>query len=937
MIQTKASAASASLRFEKTLVMKNQNQTPVAKTNWLAVGLFAVVLALLFWRSFLPDYVHFSNDGPLGQQNADWLKLPAAMTGMWVDLNDTGFSAGAFAPSITAALKWLLGPVGYAKFYAPVALFILGLGAWTFFRALKLTPLAAMLGALAAMLSSTFFAGACWGVAAVEIALGVGFFALALAVANTPETPWFVRWTRLALAGLCVGVNVMEAADVGALFSLFIAAFVFFKSLADEDGSIWKNAVRGVSRVAIVAMFAGFIAFQTILSLVGTSITGVAGTAQDAETKAQHWDFATQWSLPKKETLGLFVPGLFGYKMDTPNNMMPALQDAYRGGIYWGGVGRSPELDRYFDSGSQGVEPSGPGIMMRFGYAGYYCGILVVLVAFWAIAQSFRRQNSPFSGAQKKFIWFWTVIMVVSLLLAWGRFAPMFYGLLYQLPYFSTIRNPAKFSIFCAWTLAVLFAYGIHALSRRHLESAPIKSPQTKTAARKWDAFDRKWTFACTGVFGASIIGWLMFAGHKPEFVEYLKKVGYGDENFAQQIAAFSIGQAGWFIVLFAGAITLLTLIITGYFSGPRAKFGAMLLGAFLVFDLGRANLPFIIHWDYKQKYEVGSLNPVVELLRDKSYEHRVAYGVPNPLQTPSQFEAFEQLYRIEWMQHHFPYYNIQCLDIIQMPRTPEDLQAFLGTFQIRAMLDAAGRQVADPETYPLARRRWELTNTKYLLGPTGLVDLLNGQFDSQQHRFRVVQRFAIGLKPGVEQFHQRLEELTVAPNDNGDYALIEFTGALPRVKLYANWQVNTNDQANLKTLADLNFDPAKTVLISTPQKNLPALATNENSGTVEFKSYAPKKIEFATSTAAPAVLLLNDKYDASWRVTVDGRPAELLRCNFLMRGVYVPAGTHAVTFQFSLPNKPLYVTLAAIGVGILLGGFLFYSGRRNSVPAVQP
>src|ERR1019366_3487895 len=269
--------------------MKTQNQKTSRKNGWLAAGFFAAVLAMLFWRSFLPDYVHFSNDGPLGQQNADWLKLPAAMTGMWVDLNDTGFSAGAFAPSITAALKWLLGPVGYAKFYAPVALFILGLGAWTFFRALKLNPLAAMLGALAAMLSSTFFAGACWGVASVEIALGMGFLALALTVANTPETPWFVRWTRLALAGLCVGVNVMEAADVGALLSLLIAAFVFFKSLAGEDGAVWKNAVRGVSRVAIVAMFAGFIAFQTILSLVGTSITGIAGTGQDAETKAAQW------------------------------------------------------------------------------------------------------------------------------------------------------------------------------------------------------------------------------------------------------------------------------------------------------------------------------------------------------------------------------------------------------------------------------------------------------------------------------------------------------------------------------------------------------------------------------------------------------------------------------------------------------------------------
>jgi uncharacterized membrane protein YfhO len=79
-------------------------------------------------------------------------------------------------------------------------------------------------------------------------------------------------------------------------------------------------------------------------------------------------------------------------------------------------------------------------------------------------------------------------------------------------------------------------------------------------------------------------------------------------------------------------------------------------------------------------------------------------------------------------------------------------------------------------------------------------------------------------------------------------------------------------------------------------------------------------------------VLLLNDKYDSQWNVTVDGKPAELLRCNYLMRGVYLPtAGQHTVDFSFTLPHRPLYVTLAAIGVGILLSGFLFYSARRSS------
>ena len=161
------------------------------------------------------------------------------------------------------------------------------------------------------------------------------------------------------------------------------------------------------------------------------------------------------------------------------------------------------------------------------------------------------------------------MILVASLLLAWGRFAPMFYGLLYQLPYFSTIRNPAKFFIFFVWALVVLFAYGIHALSQRYL--AAETAGKGKIVARHRDAFDRKWTFACAGIFGASILGWLIFAGHKPEFVEYLKKVGFGDEDLARQIAAFSIGQVGWFIVLFAIALTLLTLVIAGFFPG-RAR-----------------------------------------------------------------------------------------------------------------------------------------------------------------------------------------------------------------------------------------------------------------------------------------------------------------------------------------------------------------------------
>ena len=887
------------------------------------VILLAAILVVLFWRSFLPDSVHFSNDGPLGQQNAAWLQMPDSITGMWGDLNYLGANAGTYTLNVTTLLHAVLSPVSIAKFYPMVALLLLGVGAWTFFQQLRLTPLAATVGAMAAMLNSTFFSTACWGVASQEIAVGMIFFALALIVSCSSTKP-IERWARLALAGMCVGMNVMEAADIGALFSIFVALFTFVHSISETNRTILQRAFRGMSHVLIVALFAGFIAVQTVLALVGATIQGVAGTAQDTETKAAHWDWATQWSLPKAESFGLLVPGLFGYKMDTPKDMMPALQDAYRSGVYWGGVGRAPELDRYFDSGSNGPQPSGQGLFMRFTGGGNYCGILVLLVAGWAIAQAFRRQNSIFPDAQKRMIKYWTVVMLLCLLFAWGRFAP-FYAILYKLPYFSTIRNPAKFLIFFSWALVIIFAYGVHALNRRYLDAAAAKGTGLSTQLKNWwvraESFERKWAFVAVGLFIASVLGWLIYAAQKPALVAYLQKVGFADtdpshETSAPAIAAFSIGQIEWYLVLLAIAVGLLLTVISGYFNGPRAKLGAVLLGAFLIFDMGRANLPWVVHWDYKQKYEVGSLNPILEFLRNKPYENRVA-GLP--FRTPQGLELFDELYRIEWVQHQFPYYNIQSLDIVQMPRMPEDMKEYKEALAPRG----------DAATAPLIAREWQLTNTRYLLGPAGFLEVMNEQLDPVQHRFRIVQRFEVTGKPGITQ-PTRLEELTAVPNDNGNYALFEFTGALPRAKVYTNWEVNTNDVVNLKKLGDLNFDPIKTVLVSTPEAGLAATDTNENSGSVGYQNYSSKHVLLVAQTTGPSVLLLNDKFDPHWSVTVDGKPAEVLRCNFIMRGVYLPAaGQHTVDFSFSLPHRPLYITLSAIVVGIGLCGLLFFT-RRN-------
>ncbi len=878
---------------------------------WLFLVLVFSVLSLFFYFNYLPSYTLASNDGPLGTLNSASHHLPEEFSGGWQDLNSIGLREGTW-PSITYGLLCLLGPVAYSKLYVPLALTILGMGAWCFFRQLRFAPLACVLGGLAAMLNSGFFSAACWGVAAHANTIGMSFFALA-ALADTSARP---RWPRFILAGLAVGMGVAEGVDIGAIFSVYIAVFIIYQAWVGE-GPRLKRVALGIGRVAIVAIFAGFLAAQAISGLVATAVKGVAGTQQDERTKEQRWDFATQWSLPKREGLGVFIPGLFGYRMDTPRNMAGP-QSWFRGGVYWGAAGRDAAWDRWFEGGRQGPTPNG---YLRFTGGGNYAGILVVLGAAWAMFQSLRKEKSIFSKPQRQWIWFWMAVAFVSLLLAFGRYAP-FYRLFYALPYVSTIRNPAKFMHLVNWAVVVLFGYGVHGLSRRYLEVATVATlPLTSHLKTWWSkvaGFDRKWAIGCALALGVSMLGWLVYASSSSSLQAYLQKVGF-DPDMGKEIANASFVSVGWFLLFFTLAIGLLILVLSGWFAGRRAKLAAILMVGFLVADLGRANQPWIISWNYQQKY---ASNPIIDFLRDKPHERRVAsmprwllqvFRVDPKLAEAEQY--FSQLYGIEWSQHHFLYYNIQSLDVVQMSRVPEDLAAYDAAFQPRAAGD-----------FPLVARRWQLTNTRYLLGAAGLLDLLNSYFDPAKKRFQIVQRFEITPKPGISQV-TKLEELTAVPSTNGPFAMFEFTGALPRAKLYGNWQTLTNGPAALQRLTSPDFDPEQTVLLTEPvSASNPVANTNQNIGTVNYDHYDPNRIVLRAKPAVPAILLVNDRFDPNWTVTVDGKPATLLRANFIMRGVQLSPGDHVVELRFAPPMTAFYVSLVAIVLGLgLLGVTVFY------------
>jgi hypothetical protein len=913
--------------------------------------LIFIVLSVLFRYNYLPGFTLASNDGPIGTLKSDSHKLPEEFFGGWQDLNSVGIREGTW-PSLTYALLCTLKPILYSKLYAPIGLFLLGLAAFSFFRAMKFRPAACISGGLAAMLNSGFFSVACWGVVAHTNTIAMAFFAMAALVSAQNASSAVQCWVRIALAGLAVGMGVAEGADVGAIFSVYVAIFAMFLAWNSEGPPVPKLAI-GAIKVGVVAVFAVFLAAQPISALVATAIKGVAGTKQDEKTKQERWVFSTQTSLPKSEALCLLIPGLFGYRMDTPREMS-AFESAYQNGVYWGQAGRDPGWDAAYEqwekNGKQGQPPNAARFGMRYTGGGNYTGVLVVLIALWGALQSFRKEKSVFSLIQRRWIWFWIIAAVCSLLLAFGRYAP-FYWFFYQLPYVSAIRNPSKFTHAVNLSLVVLFGFGVHGLYRRYFETAATGASSFTAHLKNWwstiSGFDRKWVMGCVAAVAISIIGWLIYASSRQSLETFIQFVGYPAE-MAKGIAGFSIGEVGWFILFLFLAVTLVTVVLSGWFAGRRARLGAVLLGLVLLVDLGRANQPWIIVWDYEQRYQS---NPILDFLREKPYEHRVArlpqylpqllpaFRVPQADKIGGAEGFFQQVYSIEWAQHVLLYYNIQSLDIVQMRSMPEDIKAYLealqpGPFPPRTQEDFQ-HFVGDLSRLPA--REWELTNTRYLLGTAPLLDLLNGLFDPAKRRFRIVERFDMLPKPGITN-PTKIAEETAVPSTNGTYAIFEFTGALPRAKLYSNWEVSTNAEETLKRITSAEFDPAKSILIT--EQIPPSSATtgtNDNAGTVEYASYDPNHIVLKANAGASSILLLNDRYDPNWKVTVDGKLATLLHANYIMRGVRLEPGTHTVEYRFAPPVNLFYVSLSAIVLGFGLLGFLALSNRREESVESRP
>lgn len=91
-----------------------------------------------------------------------------------------------------------------------------------------------------------------------------------------------------------------------------------------------------------------------------------------------------------------------------------------------------------------------------------------------------------------------------------------------------------------------------------------------------------------------------------------------------------------------------------------------------------------------------------------------------------------------------------------------------------------------------------------------------------------------------------------------------------------------------------------------------------------------PDRLEMSLKSPQPGFLVLTDTFFPGWTAEVDGKPAEILRANYLFRAVRIETGEHRVVFNY----RPNSFTLAILlfFCGVIVSVFLWL--REGSIPA---
>ena len=161
----------------------------------------------------------------------------------------------------------------------------------------------------------------------------------------------------------------------------------------------------------------------------------------------------------------------------------------------------------------------------------------------------------------------------------------------------------------------------------------------------------------------------------------------------------------------------------------------------------------------------------------------------------------------------------------------------------------------------------------------------------------------------------------TSNPNANGNAWFVS------QVKL-----VNSADE-EMKALDSL--DSKNVAIVNNKEFQIKNMAfAKDSSATITLDSYKPNHLKYTSNNTNEGLAVFSEMYyGKGWNAFIDGKKADHIRVDYVLRGLQIPAGKHSIEFKFEpqvIKTGSMITLISAVGMLLLLVGGIYFERKKG-------
>ena len=97
-----------------------------------------------------------------------------------------------------------------------------------------------------------------------------------------------------------------------------------------------------------------------------------------------------------------------------------------------------------------------------------------------------------------------------------------------------------------------------------------------------------------------------------------------------------------------------------------------------------------------------------------------------------------------------------------------------------------------------------------------------------------------------------------------------------------------------------------------------------DTTATIKLTKYQPNKLVYESNASTAQLAVFSEiYYDKGWNAYIDGNLVQHFRCNYVLRGMQIPAGKHTIEYRFEPQSVATGERITLVSSILLYGGAL--------------